>query len=389
MPSLESICSTSKGDCQILIFLNNLIFSGDRNMYRVDKKIKPSKSIYSHYTLFVFLVLALLCPPDSKIIPLFILIITMMIISMFMFPRFWIISSMSGVGKNRRKRTRIWSRYKKSLVLIYVAGVLILFFLFLIEVAGFYDVAISFLVVSIFLMFTSSFFYISNSNWYFEKDRVGIIWGARFISIFIAYCILSWAKNSTMNYMDLTYADASSRTIIYVYFIALVIALSFVFSGFIYLFITLFESKVIEKEFNTTARKNVKLCIKYDSIPVAMPLTLLVVTIGSCYLKNHEAVDVYFIRQSIELDSSEGFYCAGGYKTFGSDKEARFIKVSDKDYRAFVFDGYNITSYRLSCTKSYPYYKINLILNKAESIRIQMKIDELNDDLNHIVKIKK
>ncbi|AOR58044.1 hypothetical protein [Pectobacterium parmentieri] len=358
-------------------------------MYSVDKKITPPKSIYSHYVLFAFLALSLLFPPDSKILPLFILIITLIVISIFIFPRFWIIGNVSGVGTSRGKRVRRWSRYKRSLVLIYVAGVLTLFFLFFTEVVGYYNIAMSFLVISASLMFVSIYFYISNSNWYFEKDKGVIIWGAQFISIFIAYCILSWAKNSTMNYMDLTYGDASSRTIIYAYFIILMIVLSFVFSGFIYMFITLFESKVIDRQFNTTVGKNVKLCIKYDSIPVSMPFMLLVFIIFLCYFKHHVAVDSYFIRQSIEFDSSEGFYCAGGYKTFGSDKEARFIKVSDNDYRAFIFDGYNISSYRLSCMDSYPYYKMSFILNKAESIRMKMKLDELNDDLNHIIKIKR
>lgn len=377
------------GITKLSLFLNNLIFSGDHNMYRVDKKIKPSKSIYSHYALFVFLAFALLCPPDSKIIQLFILIITMMIISMFIFPRFWVIRNVFDINTNRRGKSRGWSRYKSSLVLIYIAGILTLLFLFFMELVGFYNIAISFLVISISLMFISVYFYISNSNWYFEKDKGVIIWGARIISVFIAYCILSLAKNNTMNYMDLTYGDASSLTIIYAYFIILMIVLSFVFSGFIYIFITLFESKVIERKPNAIAGKNIRLCVKYNSIPVAMPFTLLVVIIGSCYFKHHENVDGYVIRQSIELDSSEGFYCAGGYKVFGSDKDVRFIKVSDKDYRAFVFDGDNIRSYRLSCIDSYPYYEMKLILNKAESIRVQMKLDELNDDLNNIIKMKK
>lgn len=273
---------------------------------------------------------------------------------------------------------------------MYISGVLMLSFLFLMEVVGCYDIAISFLVFSISVMFLSAYFYISNSNGYFEKDKGRIIWVARLISVFIAYCILSWARNNTMNYMDLTYSDASSRTIIYAYFIILMIIVSFLFSGFIYIFITLFENKVIEKEFNVTGgKKTVKLCIKYDSIPVAIPLVLLIITIGACYFKYHVVVDTYVIRQSIEFDSSEGFYCGGGYKTFGSDKDARFIKVSDEDYRAFIFDGYNISSYRLSCLDSYPYYKMIYILSKAESIRIQMKLDELNDDLNHIIKVKR
>lgn len=356
----------------------------------MDKKIKPPKSIYSHYVLFVFLALSLLCPHDAKILPLFIFIIMLMIISMFMFPRFWIINNASGVGTNRRKRKRKLSRYNKSLVLMYVAGVTMLPFLFLTEVVGYYNVAVSFLVFSISVMFISSYFYISNSNGYFEKDKGRIIWVARLISIFIAYCILSWARSSTMNYMDLTYGDASSRTIIYAYFIIVMIVVSFVFSGFIYIFVTLFENKVIEKEFNVTGgKKTIKLCVKYDSIPVAIPLALLIVTIGACYLKHHVVVDTYVIRKSIEFDSSEGFYCGGGYKTFGSDKDARFIKVSDGDYRAFVFDGYNISSYRLSCFDSYPYYKMSYILSKAESIRVQMKLDELNDDLNHIIKVER
>ncbi|WP_235778021.1 hypothetical protein [Pectobacterium wasabiae] len=296
---------------------------------------------------------------------------------------------MSRVGASRRKRVRRWSRYKTTLVLIYVAGILTLFFLFFTEVVGNYNIAMSFLIASASLMFISIYFYISNSNWYFEKDKGGVIWGARFISIFIAYCILFFAKNSTMNYMDLTYGDASSRTIIYAYFIILMIVLSFVFSGFIYIFITFFESKVIDRKFNSIVGGNVKLCIRYDSMPVAIPFILFIAMIFFCYSKHRMAVDSYFIRQSIEFDSSEGFYCAGGYKTFGSDKEARFIKVSDNDYRAFIFDGYNISSYRLSCMDAYPYYKMNFILNTAESIRVKMKLDELNDDLNHIIKIKR
>lgn len=79
-----------------------------------------------------------------------------------MFPRFWIINNVSGVGTNRRKRKRKLSRYNKSLVLMYVAGVTMLPFLFLTEVVGYYNVAVSFLIfLSLQCLFQLTFIYLT------------------------------------------------------------------------------------------------------------------------------------------------------------------------------------------------------------------------------------
>jgi hypothetical protein len=93
---------------------------------------------------------------------------------------------------------------------------------------------------------------------------------------------------------------------------------------------------------------------------------------------------------SIELGfCEEGMvWCGGGYKTPGDNICARFINLSEMYFRMLISKGGNISPYRLSCLSTYPYYEKKFFLIKASDIRMKIKADEINNDLNVVTKMK-
>ncbi|MNC31432.1 hypothetical protein D3C75_797520 [compost metagenome] len=93
---------------------------------------------------------------------------------------------------------------------------------------------------------------------------------------------------------------------------------------------------------------------------------------------------------SIELGfCEEGMvWCGGGYKTPGDNICARFINLSEMYFRMLISKGGNISPYRLSCLSTYPYYENKFFLIKASDIRMKIKADEINNDLNVVTKMK-
>ncbi|MNI95829.1 hypothetical protein D3C73_1541670 [compost metagenome] len=81
-------------------------------------------------------------------------------------------------------------------------------------------------------------------------------------------------------------------------------------------------------------------------------------------------------------------WCGGGYKTPGDNICARFINLSEMYFRMLISKGGNISPYRLSCLSTYPYYENKFFLIKASDIRMKIKADEINNDLNVVTKMK-
>ncbi|AXF76907.1 hypothetical protein AV903_13995 [Erwinia tracheiphila] len=91
------------------------------------------------------------------------------------------------------------------------------------------------------------------------------------------------------------------------------------------------------------------------------------------------------INRAIEMDTSISFNC-NGYKMLGMKEDARYMLVSENNYRAFVRDGDSYRTYRLTCTNSYPYYQLRYIPGNKQEIRLQMTEDTLIEDMNKVMK---
>ena len=346
------------------------------------KRIAPSKSIYTYHCVILLLSLSMLFPRQHAAIPIFILVLSLMAISIPIFPRAWKLRLRKPITR-KKNRLRKESRYEEAIRFMLVSALAMLMFVFCIEYVGAIDIAIAFAIFSFILMYIATWYYMSNTagDKAQNKDKQVMSWSVRGVSLVISYLILSWAKVTAMGYMDMTYTDASSRFIIYAYAIILLLIVSIPVSGLIYMAIILFETKVLERVSSKgVGRKRSHLHIKYDPLPIALPLILIITPLLMCYGKHHRAVDTFMIKKSIEWDSAEGFYC-DGYKVLAGNQTARFIKVADKDYRVFIFTPDDVSSYRLSCQNTYPYYKMQFVLTKMEDIRVQMKMDELDRDL--------
>lgn len=107
-----------------------------------------------------------------------------------------------------------------------------------------------------------------------------------------------------------------------------------------------------------------------------------------CTMVNIMTGWIHIFFGSIELGSAKRVWCGGGYKTPGGNICARFIKLSEMYFRILISKGGNISPYRLSCLSAYPYYEKKFFLIKASDIRMQIKADEVNNDLNIVTKMK-
>ncbi|AHY09190.1 hypothetical protein sch_22425 [Serratia plymuthica] len=355
-------------------------------MYIRVRRINPPMSIFLYHALFFLLSIAFLFPSDHLAVPIFIMLIGLLVTSAIITPKIWVIKR-SRVDTRNGSRELRGSRYEHSIAWMLFGSVSMFAFIFITEFISSVDYGTVFIIASFFSIFISSYYYLSNSEGSVGKGNKMTAWAIRVVSIISSFIILSWSKVAAMGYMDLTYNDASSRMIIYAYSIMILLITAIPISGFIYMFVSLYETKVIERVYKNGS-KTKKINLKYNSLPIAIPLIMITTAFLMCYGKHHNVVDAYIVRKSIELDSAEGFWCGGGYKTLGTNVDARFIKLSEKDYRAFIFKGNNISSYRLSCLSTYPYYEMKFVLIKASDIRMQMKADEINNDLKIVTNTK-
>ncbi|MEE4483855.1 hypothetical protein V2T44_12955 [Serratia ficaria] len=309
-----------------------------------------------------------------------------MAIALIVSPRSWLIKRNKKAKSNRGRESRK-SLYNNSIVSMLFSAVCMLGFVFSVEFLKIIEVEISFAIVSFLSMFLSGYYFISNSEGYSVERNKTISWAIRIVFILLSFSILSWAKGAAMGYMDLTYNDASSRMIIYAYVLIISLIVASPISGMIYMVVCFYEIKVVERVYKKGGVTKI-MHVKYNSWPITIPLVMITTSFLMCYGKYHKVVDSYIVRKSIESESTKGFWCGNGYKALGANTDARFIKLSDKDYRAFIFKEGEIRSYRLSCLDSYPYYKMKYILTEPENIRVQMKIDEISHDIKNIGKRK-
>ncbi|MGG4626836.1 hypothetical protein ACLPHD_21110 [Serratia odorifera] len=346
--------------------------------------LRPNKIIYLQYIFLFGVAISCLFSSESGWFSVFIFINMFGFILSIITPSARLITRKFLERRISKNRIKI-SRYESSIICLYAATVLMVVYLMLTECYLIYDYPLSILFVSVFLMIISAYLYILNPKGGLDDSKKRVVWLARIISLVIVYCIYSFSKYKTMEYMDVTYEFASSRIITYVFFIVALAFLLFLLSGFIYIFIICFENKSVEGVFTgKNGKVHYFLRARYDALPIAFPLAVLIVLISIHLVKHKNEVEIAFMKESIELDSSARFYCGGEYKTFRRGLTARFVKLTDSDYRAFIFNGEKIDAYRLSCIDAYPYYKLNYILHDEVDVRVQMRVDELITDINHI-----
>lgn len=250
----------------------------------------------------------------------------------------------------------MWSKAFLALALLFyiLACIVGRFF-----INGYVDLFIVLAFSSIFSLFISIYLLVSTS-----KALEGIM-GEKTKNIFKVIIKFSWlivffisysiAKNIMMDTADITFESAATKFTVIIH----------AWIWFVLIYSTLFYSFSFFLSFaDATERFNIKgrvFTIKYTTMPMVVMTAFFWLVAFVSFNVNLGGVFDYVTKKSLQYDTRDTFFCNDSYMSNNEFKEARFLRVSDGDYRMFVATKYMYDVYRLKCNIQPPYYKYILV----------------------------
>lgn len=350
------------------------------------KKISPYNSVYVYHGVLFFLSLVFMIPFDSTVIPFFIFTGSAIIISLIIKPN---LLHLGARFRNKRKNVNVIRRFSKySLSILYslLSSLLTLTIITVFKYREHIGLP-AFFIFSFLYAITFSIsisMYMNNSSDYLVKEKNMFFWVVRIVGIVISFFIFSLARNWVMRYMDITILEASSKVTVFAYAIIFFFIVLYFFMAIAKIPMLMYEGKEVKlKRRNSLNGKRHFFLVRYDVTPIVFSLAAsFFILMIFCFL-NKSVIVGFIIKNTLSMDTVNSFYCNGGYKILSKDKDARYLRVSDGNYRVFFpIDG-DWKSYRLKCTNEHPYYILQPVLTNINRIELQMKADELINDLKN------
>ncbi|WP_261641186.1 hypothetical protein [Erwinia mallotivora] len=355
--------------------------------YRLKKISAPQGYLSCHF--FVWYITIIIITPCNPYRTLFFIVLSALLIMLYVsFPSLrLVIHSYRFSDKKGIARVKLLTRYQVALLSMFVAtvfGSATAVCVARIDYFHLEEVLIFLLAFSASGLISLKYFMLSIGT--HEDDEKGVLSGIiKFSLLFIVSVTFALSAKLIMDVMDISDVLAASKKTTLAFQVVFAIYLAPVIIPFFYMSYVFIKKRKVEIRKKSPESKARFFLVEYDFFSIAIPLciTLLVCFIGVAV--NKRAFINAVINRAIEMDTSISFNC-NGYKMLNLKDDARYLLVSDNNYRAFVRNGDSYSTYRLTCINAYPYYQLRFIPGDKKEIRLQMAEDQLIEDMNKVIK---
>ncbi len=211
------------------------------------------------------------------------------------------------------------------------------------------SLSIVFLAVSIYFLVSTSKFLDGLMGVKVKKIcRIGV----KFSWVIVFFVSYSIAKNIMMDAADITSESAATKVTVivqsWIWFV-------FIYSTAFYMLSFFLSLTDATERFNI---RGVIFTVRYTAMPMVVMTVFFWIIAFVSFNLNVGSVFDYVIKKTLQYDTRDTFLCHNDYMKVNEFKSARFLKVSDGDYRMFVPVKYTYDVYLLKCeNKDKPYYK--------------------------------
>ncbi len=179
------------------------------------------------------------------------------------------------------------------------------------------------------------------------KKAFTIIKGMWLIISFISYIL---ARKVFMDMADVTYDTTFNKITSFGFFL---IFCTLYFSMIFLLFIIILPS----------LRNSL---FQFNFLAICTPISCAVYIFFIAYNVNTNRVIEYIFNVTIKIDTRETFFCNNGYHILDNYPNARFMMISEGNYRVFTSKKHDYGIWRLTCKDTAPFYTLVEVLNRKD-----------------------
>jgi len=189
------------------------------------------------------------------------------------------------------------------------------------------------------------------------KKAFAILKGIWLIISFISYVL---ARKIFMDVTDVTYEATFNKITSF---------------GFFLIFCTLYFSMVFLL-FTMILPSLKNSSFQFNSLAICTPIFCAVYIFFIAYNVNTSRVLEYIFNVTIEYDTRDTFFCNGGYRVLDNYPNARFMMISEGNYRVFTPKKHDYGIWRLTCKNTAPFYTLVEVLNRKNIEDNKLKATE-------------